>query len=116
MGPPKDGWQLVIDFQNSYDAGWFGCPLHYDGNAVPDTIEILKEEKHKLYEMQCPDPLTGGLMGRCMQFYDYMHERCHALEFDGAPVLPPASHPARDAMARSMPRINCAVLPRCAWI
>lgn len=93
MGPPKEGWTLTVDFQNSYDAGWFGCPLHYDGNAVPDTIEILKEDKHKLYDMECPDPLHGGLMGRAMEFYEYMHDRCRNLEFQGLPVNPPRTIP-----------------------
>ena len=23
MGPPQEGWTLAVDFQNSYDAGWF---------------------------------------------------------------------------------------------
>lgn len=93
LGPPKDGWSIGIDFQNSYDAGWFGCPLHYDGNAVPDTTEILKEDKHKLYEMECPDLLHGGLLGRAMEFYDYMHERSRDLEFEGLPVIPPRTIP-----------------------
>ena len=93
MGPPKDGWELSVDLQNSYDAGWFGCPLHYDGNAVPDTIEILKEDKHRLYEMEPPDPLYGGLMGRAVEFHEYMHERCRTLEFEGLPVRPPRTIP-----------------------
>jgi hypothetical protein len=93
MGPPRDGWTLSVDFQNSYDAGWFGCPLHYDGNAVPDTYEILKEDKYKLYEMECPDPLHGGLIGRALEFYEYMHERCRNLEFEGLPVHPPRTIP-----------------------
>ena len=91
MGPPPGGWSLTVDFQNSYDAGWFGCPLHYDGNAVPDTIEILKVDKHKLYEMECPDPLHGGLLGRATEFFEYMHERCRELEHLGLPVNPPSS-------------------------
>ncbi len=93
MGPPPNGWTLAVDFQNSYDAGWFGCPLHYDGNAVPDTVEILKEDKHRLYEMECPDPLHGGLIGRAMEFFEYMHERCRGLEFQGLPVHPPGTIP-----------------------
>ncbi|MBI3923345.1 MAG: hypothetical protein HY318_18130 [Armatimonadetes bacterium] len=93
MGPPKEGWPLAIDFQNSYDAGWFGCPLHYDGNAVPDTVEILKEDKYRLYQMECPDPLQDGLMGRAMEFLDYMVERCRNLEFEGLPVIPPRALP-----------------------
>ena len=93
MGPPVDGWALRVDFQNSYDAGWFGCPLRYDGNAVPDTIEILREDKNKLCEMECPDPLRGGLMGRAMEFYEYMHERCGNLEYEGLPVRAPSTLP-----------------------
>ena len=94
MGPPRDGWPLCVDFQNSYDAGWFGCSLYYDGNAVPDTIEILKENKHKLYDMEYPDPLHGGLMNRAVEFYEYMHQRCRNLEFENLPVLPPRTIPA----------------------
>ncbi|MBM3499946.1 MAG: hypothetical protein FJX74_14905 [Armatimonadetes bacterium] len=93
MGPPANGWTVAVDFQNSYDAGWFGCPLYYDGNAVPDTVEILKENKRKLYAMECPDPLRGGLMGRAVEFFEYMHERCRTLEFQGLPVHPPTTIP-----------------------
>lgn len=93
MGLPKDGWSLCVDFQNSYDAGWFGCPLHYDGNAVPDTTEILKDDKQRLYDMECPDPLHGGLMRRAMEFFESMHQRCERLEFEGLPVHPPRSIP-----------------------
>jgi len=93
MGLPEEGWQLGVNFQNSYDAGWFGCPVRTDGNNVPDTVEILKENKHKLYEMECPDPLRGNLMGRAMEFYEYMHDRCRDLEFHGRPVRPPRTLP-----------------------
>ncbi len=93
MGPPSDAWSLTVDFQNSYDAGWFGCPMHYDGNAVPDTIEILKEDKQHLYGMDCPDPLRGGLLGKAVEFYEYMHERCRNLEYEGLPVNPPRTIP-----------------------
>ena len=93
MGPPKESWELSVDLQNSYDAGWFGAALHYDGNVVPDTIEILKEDKQRLYDMEPPDPLYGGLMGRAVAFYEYMHERCRALEFEGLPVRPPRTIP-----------------------
>lgn len=93
MGPPAQGWSLAVDFQNSYDASWFGCPLHYDGNAVPDTVEILKQDKQKLYEMSCPEPLGSGLIGRAVEFFEYMHERCRDLEFQGLPVNPPQAIP-----------------------
>jgi hypothetical protein len=93
MGLPKDGWQVGVDFQNSYEAGWMGCPLRFFGNGVPDTEEILKERKEKLYDLAPPDPLRGNLLGRAMEFLDYMHEKCPKTEFEGLPVKPPRSIP-----------------------
>ena len=93
MGLPREGWTLSVDFQNSYDAGWFGAPLLCDRNVVPDTVEILRDDKRRLYEMECPDPLRGGLMGRAVEFYEYMHQRCRNLQFEGLPVLPPRTIP-----------------------
>ena len=93
MGLPAGGWQLGVDFQNSYEAGWMGCPLHLDGNAVPDTREVLKEDKGKLYELSYPEPLRGGLLGRAMEFMEYMQEKAPQMEFEGLPVLPPTSIP-----------------------
>ena len=93
MGPPKNGWQVGIDFQNSFEAGWMGCPLHYFGNDMPDTGEILKDDKSKLYQLKEPDALHGGLLGRAMEFFDYMHAQCPEMEFAGLPVKPPASIP-----------------------
>lgn len=93
MGPPRNGWQINIDFQNSYEAGWFGCPLRYFGNHVPDTVEILKEDKNKLYELKEPDPLSGNLLGRAMEFFEYMQDKCPKMEFEGLPVKPPVTIP-----------------------
>lgn len=86
-------WQLGVDFQNSYEASWFGSPVVYSGNHVPDTKEILKDDKRRLYEMSCPEPLSSGLIGRAVEFAEYMTERCRDLEFEGRPVLPPVGLP-----------------------
>ena len=96
MGPPEDAWHVGIDFQNSYDAGWFGCPLVYDGNAVPDTLPILQEDKNRLYELEDPDPMHGNLFSRVMEFFDAMHETCPRLEFEGLPVKPPVTVPGEN--------------------
>lgn len=93
MGAPKNGWTLTVDFQNSYDAGWFGCPLRTFGDGVPDTIPILQENKYRLYDLEPPDPLRGNLLGRAMEFFEYMQEKCPHMEFEGLPVRPPATLP-----------------------
>jgi len=93
MGPPQGGWPLAVDLQNSYEAGWFGCPLRCFGLDVPDTEEILKERKERLFDLEPPDPLRGGLLGRAMEFFDYMHQAGPRMEFEGLPVKPPATIP-----------------------
>jgi uroporphyrinogen-III decarboxylase len=93
MGPPAEGWQVNVDFQNSYDQGWFGCPVSYLENAVPDTAPILKDSKERLYDLEPPDALRGGLLGRAMEFFEYMNEKCPRMEFEGLPVKPPMTIP-----------------------
>lgn len=94
MGIPERGWQIAIDFQNSYEAGWMGCPLVCHGNDVPDTLEILKDDKRKLYRLKPPDPpWSGTLLARALEFFEYMHQECPRLEFEGRPVLPPGGLP-----------------------
>ena len=98
MGPPRDGWRLSVDFQNSYDQAWFGCPFRFfDDTDVPDTCEILKEDPNILYDWEDPDPFLGrgDFMKRALEFYGRMKEMCDSgYEFHGLPVLPPTALPA----------------------
>jgi uroporphyrinogen-III decarboxylase len=94
MGPPTRGWQIAIDFQNSYEAAWMGCPFVFHGNDVPDTREILKEDKRRLYHLKPPDPpWSGTLLARALEFFEYMQAHCPQREFEGCPVLPPTALP-----------------------
>lgn len=96
MGLPES-WGIGIDFQNSYDQAWFGCPLRYFGDTdVPDTEEILKDDPGRLYRWDDPDPVMGrgDFMKRAMEMYEHMHRRREAgLEFQGLPVNPPKGLP-----------------------
>ena len=93
MGYPEEGWQIFIDFQNTFEAPWFGCPVRYYEDQVPDSVEILRERKSLLYEMEIPDPLSVPIMQRAIEFYEYFREKCPKMEFMGRPVLPPQSLP-----------------------
>ncbi len=77
MGLPEMGWEVYVDFLNSYEAGWFGCPLHYFAGEVPDTLPLLQGENHKwsVLEKGLPDPFAGGLMERNWAFYEYFKRR-----------------------------------------
>ncbi|MCS7224634.1 MAG: hypothetical protein NZ959_08790 [Armatimonadetes bacterium] len=41
MGLPSSGWSVFVDFQNVYEAAWFGCPICFCPGEVPDTIRSL---------------------------------------------------------------------------
>jgi hypothetical protein len=93
MGLPEKEWQLSLDFQNSYDQAWFGCPILFFGETdVPDTGEILKEHPNLLYKWSDPDPFWGhgDFMKLSMDIYSDMRRQCESgLEFHGLPVKPP---------------------------
>lgn len=90
MGVPTDGWQLATDFQNSYEASWFGCRLVYHPGLIPDTLPAL-DSLESVRDLADPDPLKDGLVGRAVEFFDAMLEMCPRLEHLGAPVRPPGA-------------------------
>jgi hypothetical protein len=90
MGIPDDGWQLFIDFQNSFEAAPFGCPLVYFDGGVPDTLETLKENGELLYDMPETIDFNNGVMSRIIEFYEFMCDKCENMEYKGKPVKPPA--------------------------
>ncbi len=75
MGMPAKGWAVGVDFQNYYEAAWFGCPIEYRGDEVPDTRPILTDDRKRLlFDRGMPDPF-GGLMGKNRHFYEHMLRR-----------------------------------------
>lgn len=89
MGPPVDGWEVRVDFQNSYEAGWFDCPLRYFDREVPDTEPVLEDEARKrlLFERGLPHPYEGGLMRRNWEFYEaLLRKRQEGYEYEGLPL------------------------------
>lgn len=77
MGYPAGGWHIGVDFQNVYEAAWFGCELQFCAHEVPDTLPLLRDDDRKrlLFDRGLPDPYTGGLMQRNWEFYDYLVAR-----------------------------------------
>jgi hypothetical protein len=77
MGTPKDGWDVTVDLQNVYEAAWFGCPIDFFADQVPDTTPILLDDdtKRTLFDKGLPDPFEEGLMQRNREFYEYFVDR-----------------------------------------
>ncbi|NUP99973.1 MAG: hypothetical protein HUU35_08975 [Armatimonadetes bacterium] len=89
MGLPAKGWHVSVDFQNTYEAVWFGCPLRFHDHQVPDTTPILDDDhKRMLFDQGIPDPFSGGLMSQVWEYYDYFQSQIKAgYEFTGRPLL-----------------------------
>ena len=84
-------WAMGIDFENHYDAAWFGCPIHYRDWQVPDHEPILRDgNKRMLFDRGIPDPFGGEWAERALQFYEhYEKKRKKGWMFLGVPVAPP---------------------------
>jgi uroporphyrinogen-III decarboxylase len=85
MGLPE-AWNMSVTLWNCYEAGWFGCEVVFPEGELPDTRPIFEERKERLYETPMPDPLTGNLMGRALEFHQLLVERASREEFLGRPV------------------------------
>ncbi len=96
MGIPKQGWDPIhIDFQNTAEPAWLGCPIIYGGRgSVPDTEPILRKDKAALSDMEIPDPVRGNIMGRACEFYEYLSEKLRDYQFRNRPVngVVPVAH------------------------
>ena len=89
MGLPEEGWELQVDFQNSYEAGWFDCQICYFDGEAPDTRPLLPDEgrKRMLFDQGIPDPFAGGLMQRNWDFYGFFkRQQEEGFTWQGRPI------------------------------
>jgi uroporphyrinogen-III decarboxylase len=87
LGLP-DKWIVSVNFQNFYEAAWFGCEIEYFGDQVPDTRPAFADAPEKVMERGLPDPF-GGLMGRALEYDEYFKTRAAREEFLRRPIEAP---------------------------
>lgn len=89
MGLPseEEGWTVNVDFQNFYEAGWFGCEIAYFDDQVPDTHPRWQCDgtKHEIFDHGLPDPFAG-LMGKVRDYYEYFTEKAKSWTYRGRHV------------------------------
>lgn len=75
LGIPENGWTVNVDFQNYYEAAWYGAEVRYPDREVPYAVPLLDDgNKNMLFEKGLPDPF-GGFMAVAREYYDYFVER-----------------------------------------
>ncbi len=86
MGLPEEGWTVMIDFQNYFDAVWLGGHLRYiDGNVPCSEPFLTDDNKNMLFEKGFPDAFSG-LMERGRNYYEYFQEKAKSYSFEGVKV------------------------------
>lgn len=86
MGLP-DAWTVGVDFQNCYEALWWGAPLRFVEANVPECEPFITEENKAAFIARgIPDPF-GGWMGRNWDYLEHFRRRAESgYEFCGRPV------------------------------
>jgi len=84
LGLPEK-WMLGPDFQNFYEAGWFGCPIEYMDDQVPDTMPAFADAPERVMEHGLPDPF-GGLMATVLKYYEHYQQRAATEQFCDRPI------------------------------
>ena len=74
MGLPEN-WNIYVDFQNYFEAGWFGCEIIYRDWNVPASIPMLHDDnKEKLFYEGIPDPFSN-LMAKNKSIFEHMKNK-----------------------------------------
>lgn len=87
MGLPEEGWSIGVDLQNYFEAGWFGSPIQYYDDQVPDAAPFLDDDhKRMLFDSGLPDPFRHNLMKRNISFWEHFKARAKGYAYKGLPV------------------------------
>ncbi len=70
-----DKFILRIDLQNIDEAAYFGAPVQFLPNQVPDTLPILAgDKKNALFDKPFPDPFQAGWYATSTRIYQELQE------------------------------------------
>lgn len=83
-------WRVHVDFQNFYDAAWFGGPVAFDEGQIPYAAPFLTDDnKRMLFDRGIPGPFDGEWAERGVYFSEYFEGKsAQGWTFLGRPVEP----------------------------
>lgn len=84
LGLPEN-WTINPDFQNFYEAAWFGCPIEYFSDQVPDTTPAFADNPERVMEHGIPDPFAG-IFAKALQYYEHFQARAARETYLGLPI------------------------------
>ena len=80
-------WKVGIQFQNVYEAWFYGCAVRFEPGQVPDTRPILTDDnKRAVFEIDIDHPFERDPFKRGFEFTERMTELARHMEYRGRPV------------------------------
>ncbi len=77
-------WDFYVDAMNSYDSLYFGCPIHYRSDEVPDTEPILAgADKEKIFSFDIEHPLDNPFIRQRLQLHDDLKAAVAGMSYHG---------------------------------
>ena len=84
---PPDVWPVNLEVFNTYEAAYFGAPLHYYGDQVPDTVPYLADDnRDAVFDVDIERPLENPFISHWLSFWSEMEKVCEDMTFEGRPV------------------------------
>jgi uroporphyrinogen-III decarboxylase len=84
LGLPQQ-WSISPNFQNYYEAAWFGCEIRHLDDQVPDTMPDFADCPERVMENGLPGPFSG-LMGKALDYYQQFRARAAREQYLDRPI------------------------------
>ena len=84
LGLPER-WSIAPDFQNYYEAAYFGSAVEYLSGQVPDTQPEFGAAPERLLEYGVPEPFAG-FGAKALSYYEHFQARAQQETFLGRPI------------------------------
>ena len=84
LGLPER-WSIAPDFQNYYEAAYFGSTVEYLPGQVPDTQPEFADAPERLLAHGLPEPFAG-FGAKALAYYEHFQARAQRETFLGRPI------------------------------
>lgn len=80
-------WQVALHLQNIYEAAFFGCPVDFKPDQVPDTTPVFDgENKRAIFDIDITRPFERYPYKTAIEFYEILVDYVKGKTFLGRPV------------------------------
>lgn len=89
LGLPAAGWDVSPNFLNIYEAAWYGCPIVFIDDQIPDSEPILSDDdsKRKLFDQGIPDAFDSPFARQTWSAYEhFLQKREEGWTWEGLPL------------------------------